>query len=93
MDRRPNLIMLDVVSCGLALCEMSVEDINLDKTQHCVNYVDYQEERAHNDTSCRSPIPSFRSLCKERLGPCHPFLATKNGLHLITRALLQKRES
>ena len=51
------------------------------KTQYSVNYVVY-EERAHDNTSCRTLIPSFRGLGKERLYH-DPLLATKNGLHYV----------
>ena len=40
----------------------------LDETQHSVYYVVY-EERAHDNTSCRTLIPSFHGLRKERMGP------------------------
>ena len=88
MDRRPIPKTLNV-SCGPSTNSMCVciwdkrirhESLQngLHKTQHFVNYVVY-EERAHNNKSCRTVIPSCRGLRKERLGPRHLILAPKTA--------------
>ena len=42
------------------------------KTQYSLNYVVY-EERAHDNTSCRTLIPSFRGLRKGTPETMTPF--------------------
>lgn len=49
------------------------------------------EERAHNNSSCWTLVPSFLGLRKERLGLWPPFGA-QEGLHFKTRAFLWKPE-